>query len=133
MLDFSCFVRGIPAPQGSKRAFKVGDRAVVVDVNPMKLKDWRSAINSVLQDKWEGPPLEGAIHVTLDFLLLRPPSVSVKKRAFPSVKPDIDKLVRAALDAMKGVCYRDDAQVVVVKASKRYNAESGLQLWVNAI
>ena len=131
--EFSVFVRGIPAPQGSKRAFKVGDKAVVVDVNPKSLKDWRSAINFVLQDKWEGPPLEGAVQVTLLFFLLRPKSVSEKKRPYPSVKPDIDKLCRAALDAMTGIVYGDDAQVIDVCASKQYSTESGLQIRVRAI
>ena len=129
---FTCFVRGIPAPQGSKRAFNVGDRAVVVDVNPRKLKDWRSAINSVLQDKWEGPPLEGAVSVELNFQLLRPPSVSEKKRPYPSVMPDIDKLARAALDAMTGIVFRDDAQVVLLMVEKVYVEESGLQLSARA-
>ena len=132
MRSFTCFVRGIPAPQGSKRAFNVGDRAVVVDVNPRKLKDWRSAINSVLQDKWEGPPLEGAVSVELHFQLLRPPSVSEKKRPYPSVMPDIDKLARAALDAMTGIVFRDDAQVVRLDATKAYGQESGLQLSARA-
>ncbi len=129
-MSFSCFVRGIPAPQGSKRAFRVGDRAVVVDANPTKLKDWRSAINFRLQSAWTGPPLEGAVTVRLFFMLLRPASVSEKKRPWPHVKPDIDKLVRAALDAMTGICFKDDAQVTEVFASKDYTEESGLQIHV---
>lgn len=127
MTDFSCFVRGVPTPQGSKRAFNVGDRAVVVDVNPTKLKDWRTAINFVLQDKWEGPPLEGPVVVGLTFMLLRPKSV---KREQPHVKPDLDKLIRAALDAMTGICFKDDAQVTSIFAGKAYDAESGVHIRV---
>ena len=128
MRSFTCFVRGIPAPQGSKRAFKVGDRAVVVDVNPQELTAWRTDIARLLQDKWKGPPLEGAVSVELHFLLLRPPSVSEKKRPYPSVMPDIDKLARAALDAMTGIVFRDDALVVRLDVTKAYAQESGLQL-----
>lgn len=131
--QFSCFVRGIPAPQGSKKGFVSGGHVNIVDTNPMKLKDWRTAINFVLQDKWEGPPLEGPVSVTLTFDLPRPVSVSVKKRRLPHVKPDLDKLVRAAFDAMTGICFKDDAQVTSVHASKSYGAETGLQLWIHSI
>lgn len=117
---FTCFVRGIPAPQGSKFAPKAG---VVVDVNPTKLKDWRAAINFVLQDKWTGSSWEGPVVVDLAFTLPRPPSVSVKRRPQPVVKPDLDKLVRSVLDALTGICIKDDAQVVEIVASKGYDDE----------
>ena len=100
------------------------------EANP-RLKDWRHAVDSVLQDRWEGPPLEGAIRVTLHFLLLRPPSVSEKKRPYPSVMPDVDKLARAALDAMTGICFKDDAQVVFLEAVKSYAQETGLAIRVS--
>ena len=42
------------------------------------------------------------------------------KQMTPSVRPDIDKLLRAILDALTGVGYADDAQVVAVTTSKAY-------------
>ncbi len=39
-------------------------------------------------------------------------------------KPDLDKLARALKDALKGVLYHDDAQVVVLLARKVYAAET---------
>ena len=38
----------------------------------------------------------------------------------PTTPPDIDKLIRAGLDALTAVAYRDDAQVTFVRAWKRY-------------
>ena len=35
-------------------------------------------------------------------------------------KPDIDKLLRALLDAMTGVVYVDDSQVACIWATKEY-------------
>ena len=129
---FTCFIRGIPAPQGSKTPGIRKDGSVFVrEANP-SLKDWRTAVNFVLQSEWEGPPLEGAVSVELHFLLLRPPSVSEKKRPYPSVRPDIDKLAKAALDAMTGIVFRDDAQVVRLDVTKAYAQESGLQLSARA-
>lgn len=42
------------------------------------------------------------------------------KQTTPSVRPDIDKLLRAVLDALTGVAYADDAQVVSVTTAKVY-------------
>lgn len=112
-------VYGKPEPQGSSRAFvnKATGRAVVTSANPA-LKDWREQVAGEARAKMIGfPPLEGAVTVGVVFWLARPASV---KRTRPTVKPDLDKLVRAILDGLTGVAYRDDAQVVTVSAEKRY-------------
>jgi hypothetical protein len=41
------------------------------------------------------------------------------------VKPDLDKLVRAVGDALTGILYRDDAQIVSLNASKRFAGLGG--------
>ena len=121
-------MRGIPAPQGSKTAaVSNSGKAFVREANP-NVKDWRRAVSFVLQGKWEGPPWEGAVCLELEFQLLRPPSVSEKKRPFPTVTPDLGKLGRAVEDAMKGIALRDDAQIVVCSYSKRYKDESGVRI-----
>lgn len=42
------------------------------------------------------------------------------KQVVPSVKPDADKLLRAIFDAMTGIAYADDSQVVAVALMKAY-------------
>lgn len=39
----------------------------------------------------------------------------------PTVKPDIDNICKAILDALNGVAYADDTQVVKLHASKCYS------------
>ncbi len=131
--SFSTFVRGIPAPQGSKRAFIKGDRAVVVDANPKTLKDWRAAVAGRLQSEWHGAPMDGALSVELNFALLRPKSVSEKRRPHPTVMPDLDKLVRAVLDALTGIVIVDDARVVELHATKEYSDEAGVSIFVRPL
>lgn len=65
--------------------------------------------------------LDGPVFVAVWFRLPRPASVNVRRRPYPCVKPDIDKLLRNTLDGLKqaGV-YRDDAQVIQVQVAKRY-------------
>lgn len=54
-------------------------------------------------------------------------SISKKKREqmlrnviYPLKKPDIDNIVKAVLDALNGIAYKDDTQVVQVMATKTY-------------
>lgn len=114
------FVAGVPEPQGSARAFVRGRRAIVTTANP-RLHGWRElvthGVHAALPDGWR--LLEGPVAVTLVFKLPRPPSVP-KRRTYPTTRPDVDKLTRAVLDALTGLAFTDDAQVVMVTAMKLY-------------
>ena len=63
--------------------------------------------------------------------VVRPESVSIAKRPLMTVKPDVDKVLRATLDALTGIAYEDDAQVVDAHPVKRYGPrpETILQIW----
>jgi Holliday junction resolvase RusA-like endonuclease len=112
-------VRGVPAPQGSKRGFVVKGRAVLVE-SSAKVRPWREDVRHAVMEHFEAP-LVGAVWVGIVFRLPRPRSVSVKSRPAPVVKPDLDKLLRSTLDALKSAgAYGDDSQVVEVTCSKVY-------------
>lgn len=42
--------------------------------------------------------------------------------AWPAVKPDVDNYLKTVLDALNGVAWKDDAQVVDVAIAKRYTS-----------
>lgn len=111
-------VNGIPAPQGSKRAFVVNGRAVLTE-NSAKVKPWREAVVNAAIDAMNGrEPLTGPVEVTVTFRLPKPKTVN---RDLPAVRPDIDKLVRATHDALTTArVYRDDGQVCDMHVRKRY-------------
>ena len=48
----------------------------------------------------------------------------------PTKKPDIDNIVKVVADALNGVAYKDDTQIVFVAAKKAYSAEEGLDVIV---
>jgi Holliday junction resolvase RusA-like endonuclease len=52
--------------------------------------------------------------------------------AFPARKPDVDKFLRRILDALTGVIYEDDGQVVEVHGAKRWGdpARAEIRVWV---
>jgi Holliday junction resolvase RusA-like endonuclease len=116
-MSISFRVIGEPVPQGSMKGFIRGGRVALTSDNP-KLHHWRDVIG------WEARQhctelLTGAVDLTAQFLLTRPKSCP-KSRIYPTVKPDADKLARALFDALTGVVWQDDAQVVSHEISKRY-------------
>jgi crossover junction endodeoxyribonuclease RusA len=120
VIEFSVY--GIPKPQGSVRAF----RNIIVQGGSKEGRiaqaSWRTLIVDAAR-KACSSPMEGPIEVELIFYLPRPKS-TLRSVQFPAKKPDLDKLIRAAGDAMSTIVYKDDGQIVAIVASKRYAIES---------
>ena len=121
------FVPGVPVPQGSAKAYVHGGRAVVTSDNA-RLRPWRSTVTAAIAAI--EPDVEtGPVEVTLDFTFARPASHFGKRGLrgtapdFPAVRPDIDKLCRAVMDALSSVVWVDDRQVARLVASKRWPDE----------
>lgn len=126
-MPISFTVYGKPLTEGSVSNF------------PYKKKDGRMGVRTVHQKgselyAWRNAIAEGfllnggkmteqAVFVDVEFVFIRPKSVSERKRPYMIVKPDVDKLIRAVLDALTGVAYKDDSQVIRVNAVKRYATE----------
>lgn len=132
------FVPGIPQPQGSARAFVRGTRAVVTSDNP-RLRPWRQAVTASAWEAYRGSsPEAGPVYVELRFVFPRPTSHFGKKGlrpsapAHPAVRPDLDKVTRACLDALtESGAIRDDSLVVELLAVKSYGDEPGVRLVVS--
>ena len=84
------------------------------------------------------------IQIGLDFYFKRPKShyrsgkySHLLKENIPEfhiVKPDIDNLVKFVCDSLNGVCYRDDSQIVELKAEKHYTDSSPrTEVFINEI
>ncbi len=85
------------------------------------------------------PPLEGPLLVQV-YAHLQPPeswsgweaSAALEGLTRPTSKPDLDNIVKAALDACNKVLWNDDAQIVEICAGKTYSTAAGLQVLVYA-
>lgn len=120
MISFS--VLGTPAPQGSKRAFVVNGRAVMVEASK-RVIPWRDSVAAAGMQAMDGKrPIDAPVIVGITFLMPRPKTV---KRKYPTVAPDLDKLVRGCLDGLTaGGVIADDARVVGIAAQKFYATEA---------
>ena len=116
----SYWIDGEPAPQGSKNGFVKNGRVVMVE-SSLKVKPWRAAVaeQTARYMSWETlNPFDNPVEIALVFHLPKPKTV---KREWPSVKPDLDKLIRSTFDGLTtGGLYTDDALVIAVSASKQY-------------
>ena len=116
----SVWVAGRPAAQGSKK--HIGNGRMIEQSK--YVKPWREQIVAAFLEQpytvraqW---PIGGEVHVRLSFIMPRP--VSTPKRSTPPAvkKPDLDKLARAAFDAItQSGAWADDSQATKLHASKR--------------
>ena len=127
--SISFVVYGLPAPQGSKRHMGNG---VMVE-SSKAVKPWRqdvkhAALASVPND-WN---TLAPVTISVVFRFKRPQGHIGKRGLKPSSPQhctsarsgDIDKLCRATLDALTGVAFDDDRQVISLIASKRYTIDN---------
>jgi Holliday junction resolvase RusA-like endonuclease len=132
-------VPGEPQGKGRPRAtIRAGHAATYT---PEKTRSYEGVIAVAAQGAMRGrQPFAGACAVDLDILVSVPASWSQRKRAqalngvlWPTKKPDVDNVEKAIFDAMNGIVWRDDVQVVDVVKRKRYAETPGVRVVVAEI
>ena len=120
-MKFEVRVYGLPVAQGRPRAFKLPSGQIRV-YDPSKSRDWkRTVMAQALVCKPERL-LVGALEGEMDFYLPRPKSLP-KRVVYPVKKPDASNLLKSLEDALKGIVFADDSQIVTVRATKHYATE----------
>lgn len=125
-------VFGTPVAQGSMECLGQRGRIrhLILDSKRVELQPWRGKITAgakALLDRVG--PMAGPLSVSVTFTVPRPPSVPLKKRAYPITRSsgDTDKLLRAVLDALTDAeLIKDDSQVIQSEAWKAYPDSPGI-------
>lgn len=125
-------IPGQPVAKGRARVTRKGWA-----YTPKKTRDYEGIVKQLAKAAMKGHRiLTGAVEVSILAIMRVPVSWSSKKReaAFrgglrPITKPDLDNLVKN-LDAMNGVVWKDDAQIVGLEAVKQYGVEPRLEIKV---
>ena len=108
---FRIFVHGKASSQGSKVAGRRRDGSLFTRPATKTERPWRQLLVDMISEQWEGPPWQGPLELTLRFIFLRPQND--KHRVWHTPKPDIDKVLRAVMDALKlGGAIAKDEHVV---------------------
>lgn len=144
------FVPGTPAPAGSKRAFVVGlksgkPRAVMQENNSDRLHVWYASVaEHAARAMGDRQAFTGPITLDIIFHMMRPKShrrtgkfagqVKPSAPAYHVQKPDRSKLLRAAEDALTGIVYVDDSQIVGGNTTKMWTTDkSGAVFQINEL
>lgn len=120
-------VYGVAAPAGSKTvAYAKEGRAFVRDASK-RAAPWKRLVAQVAGEAMGGAPLlEGPLSLTVAVVVPRPKShygargLRPSAPPAPTTRPDLTKYLRGIEDALTGVVWRDDAQVITQTAEKRY-------------
>lgn len=122
-------VLGVPGAKGSPHA-RVHNGHVVMHERT-KSRSWERTVREravEILPSGSGPRyVQVALAVEIEFRIARPSGHWAKRGglkpsapAWPSVKPDLDKLARSTLDALTGCVFDDDARIVSLTLAKVY-------------
>lgn len=127
------FVPGVPQPGGSKKGFvvrtKTGKLRAAITEDAKHNATWR-AVCSLAAQQAVSVPFTGPLVVDFEFRMPRPKghygtgrNAGTLKSSAPTAhtsKPDRTKLTRSTEDALTGIAWADDCQVVDGRTTKLY-------------
>lgn len=119
-------IPGEPVAKGRARSFVRNGH--VAHYTPEKTARYENLVKLAAQQAMgERAPTEGGVALIVRAFMSIPASWSPKKQRAaalgeitPTKRPDLDNIVKAVKDGANGVTWKDDSQVVDVRASKRY-------------
>lgn len=125
-------IPGEPVAQGRPR-FST-QHGFVRAYDPLKSRNYKEHVRThalaKIQQRFLGP-----LVMKVDIYRSIPKSWSKKKQdgaeqghIKPTLKPDVDNYVKAIKDALNGIAYVDDSQVVVLMISKHYGREPRVEI-----
>ena len=104
---------------------------------PEKTVLYENLIKTCFQQKYGQKRFSDDAYVVANILAyFEPPkSISKKKRAemlegkiWPAKKPDSDNIAKVVLDALNGIAYHDDTQIIKLSVTKAYKEEAYLSV-----
>lgn len=125
-------VDGTPCGKGRPRFVRATGRAYT----PPKTANYETILGWAAREAMNGaPPLDMPLWLELEAYMPVPGSWSKKRSAqalegliWPATRPDLDNLLKILMDALNGVVWRDDSQIVEVAMQKWYSDRPRLEV-----
>ena len=102
---------------------------------PKKTADYEKQIKCAYLEKYKPMMFEDeALQMRVDAYFKVPESASKKKKEkllneeYPTKKPDIDNILKSIADALNGLAYKDDSQIVRVHVDKHWDKENKVEI-----
>lgn len=120
-------ITGHPVAKGRGRVGKLANGRPTV-FTPTKTRKWESDARLMARRAMAGkPPISGPVRCSIRAFFTPPTSwpawkreAAIAGRVAHTAKPDADNITKAAKDALNGIVWLDDAQVVQSWVSKLY-------------
>ena len=110
--QYLIIIPGQPFPKERPRYKK----DVGISYTPPKSKAVEKDIG-ILYTVQGGEKIEGPVSIDLKFYLKKPKKPKYDE---PLKRPDMDNLIKTVLDALNGIAYDDDKQIVRISAEKHW-------------
>lgn len=114
-------------PQGKARPRFARTRNSVRTYTPNKTVDYEEKVRLAYLTQCKEETIEGPVKVYIQANFLIPKSWSKRKKVYaysglikPTKKPDVDNIAKAVCDALNGIAYKDDSQIVKLTVEKYY-------------
>jgi Holliday junction resolvase RusA-like endonuclease len=127
LMRISFHVEGTAATKGSWKAMRAKSGRLLLRPDNEREKPWAEAVAWSARAAMAGAaPVAASVRVSIVVSVARP---KTSKLAAPRM--DVDKLARSILDAMTGIVYSDDVQVIALTISKRWGLQSRASICIN--
>lgn len=132
-----CFtVNGAPKGKGRPRFARSGNR--IITYTPPETVDYENVVKAAAMQAMRGrKPVDMPCEVRIMAVFPIPKSWSAAKksqarleRILPAKKPDADNIIKIICDALNGIAWRDDSQVVRAFVSKCYDDKPRVEVTV---
>ena len=130
-----------PMAQSRPRFARRGRGVVAYEKKEMKI--WRAECSRLIKETFGSDRLiETPLKIDVIFYIQPPKYISSKKRLkekleaekiFCGKKPDIDNYLKALLDSMTGIVFKDDGQVVECRTRKLYSPNPRIEFTIEEI
>lgn len=134
----SFVVYGEPVAQGRPRATTIKGKVRMYD--PSKSRDYKDYVRLAAAQHAPERLIESAIGLKVTIYRPIPKSFSKKKteqaergEIVPTTKPDADNYLKTVKDALNGVIWKDDSQIVDVQVRKRYSNKPRIEIEIHEL
>lgn len=132
---FEFTIPGKPCGKGRPRFTKSGHT-----FTPEKTVNYETLVKLAFRQAYlSAEPIAAKVEVIAKITAYYPIPVSASKKLQahmrtglmkPTTKPDTDNIAKICLDALNGIAYHDDAQIVELQVSKLYSDEPRVVVWL---
>jgi len=128
-------IYGQPVAKGRPRLGKWGT------YTPPKTIEYENLVKLSYIEKFRNEPLlENQLKISIKFYFQIPKSVSKKKKQamlegkiMHDKRPDLDNCIKSITDALNGIAYKDDNQIVQIHACKFYSEEPRTEVCIEEL